>query len=265
MKLLGRNVSVGELNALLKDASLEELLERVGEIHAVCFDTVRVGDNLLECIQIADMEDYLDRIVANLEGQKGVEALPLWAKIWPACLPLAMYMQRQPLREGDSVLEIGAGLGVAGLFAGLRGFPTVISDVVPDALVFARINVLHNQLGNAVQVRHVDFTASDMHGAFTHIIGSEVLYREAVYDPLLRFLRNHLRPSGAEQSVNSAEVLLTADTGRRALKFFSAAKEHFHLARSLFACRRDEAEGDHAGLLGARRNQDISLYRMRPK
>ncbi len=265
MKLLGRNVSVGDVNILLEQASLEELLGRVGEVHAVSFDTVRVGDKILECIQIADMEDYLDRLVESLEGQKGVEALPLWAKIWPACLPLAMYMQRQTPQSGDRVLEIGAGLGVAGLFAGSRGFPVVISDIHPDALVFARINVLHNDLADAVQVRYVDFTAEEHHGVFSHIIGSEVLYREAVYSALLHFLRSHLASGAAAQCESRAEILLTMDTGRRAVKFFAAAKEYFHLARSMVADTRDETEDSSAEFLGPRRRQDISIYRMKPK
>lgn len=265
MKLLGRNVSVGDLNILLENASLEELLGRVGEVHAVCFNTVRVGDKVLECIQIADMEDYLDRLVETLEGQKGVEALPLWAKIWPACLPMAMYMQRQTPQNEDRVLEIGAGLGVAGMFAGLRGFPVVISDIHPDALVFARINVLHNALADTVQVRYVDFTADEHHGVFSHIIGSEVLYRESVYSALLHFLRSHLPSDAAARCDSSAEILLTTDCGRRALKFFAAAKEHFHLARSLFAGARDESEDSNAGFLGRRSKQDITIYRMKPK
>lgn len=265
MKLLGRNVSVGDLNILLENASLEELLGRVEEVHAVCFDTVRVGDKVLECIQIADMEEYLDRLVENLEGHKGAEVLPLWAKIWPACLPLAMYMQRQTPQNKDRVLEIGAGLGVAGMFAGLRGFPVVISDIQPDALVFARINVLHNALADTVQVRYVDYTADEHHGVFSHIIGSEVLYREAVYSPLLRFLRSHLPSGAAARRESSAEILLTADCGRRALKFFVAAKEHFHLARSLFASTRDETEASSAEFLGRRGTQDITIYRMKPK
>lgn len=268
MKLLGESVGSSELKALLRESALEELLNLVHVRHEAHFDAVRVGDEVLEFLQISDMPAYIDRALERPDAPKGADALPLWAKIWPASLPLAMLMQRQTPAPGETILEIGAGVGVVGLFAASRGFSVVISDNNPDALLFARINALRNNLGHCVEVRFVDFSSQDHQGHFSRIIGSEVLYQEALYEPLLRFFLSHLRPgSGPEDGHGGGEILMSADVGRRALKFFLAAANHFHIARSLFSFPpRAHGPGDQReGLLTGTSSQGVTLYRMRPR
>ncbi len=251
MKLFGRGVTVDELNGLLREALLQELMDLVGAVHGVHFDAVRVGAEVLDCLQITDMPAYIDRQVEQLETNKGLEALPLWARIWPASLPLAMYMQRQTPKKGDKVLELGAGLGIAGLFAARRGFRVVISDNNPEALLFARINILRNDLAHNAEVALVDFVTGGHQGVYSQIIASEILYKEFFFAPLLQFLRDHI-PSNVP-----FEILLSADEGRPVLKFFVAAKDHFRIARSMVP----------GSLCGASREgveHNIYVYRMRP-
>ncbi len=244
----------------MQESSLEDLLDCVSVGQDVDFTPVRVGDVVLHFLQLTDMEAYIDRQVERLEATKGADALPLWAKIWPASLPLAMYMQRQAPRAGDRVLEIGAGLGVAGMFAAQRGFSVVVSDNNPDALLFARINALQNNLGQSVEVRFLDVVTDHVQGRYSHIIASELLYREVLYTPLLRFLREHSSSGGVR------EIVLTADAGRRVLRFFVAAKEHFHIARSLVSCLDERT----SPLTGSGRTQSespkqqIFIYRLKP-
>lgn len=259
MKLLARSVALPELMRLLQDATLDELMALATARHAVHFDTVRVGEHAVECIQISDMQAYIDALVERLDTVQGVDSLPLWAKIWPASLPLALYLGHLQPAPGDKVLEIGAGLGLCGLFAARLGFSVVLSDNVPDALLFARINVLRNNLSEHVEVRPIDFVADDHQGTYTRIIGSEVLYREALFTPLLSFLRRHIRhdPPG--------EVLLTADSCRRAVQFFAAANEHFHVARSAFPYQSEAGGLAGTELESRSSDQGIYLYRMRPR
>lgn len=251
MKLFGRGVTAHELNGLLRDASLRELMDLVGAVHGVHFDAVRVGAEVLDCLQITDMPAYIDRQVDQLGTSKGVDALPLWARIWPASLPLAMYMQRQTPKTGAKVLDLGAGLGIAGLFAARRGFRVVISDNNAEALLFARINILRNDLAHNAELALVDFVAGGHQGVYSHIIASEILYKECFFAPLLQFLRDHI-PADVP-----CEILLSADEGRHVLKFFVAAKDHFRIARSMVPGSRCGASREGA-------DHNIYIYRMRP-
>ncbi|WP_084604761.1 class I SAM-dependent methyltransferase [Desulfonatronum thioautotrophicum] len=250
-QLLSRAVSQRELSQLLEEASLEQLLDLVSAKHPVHFETVRIGGDSLECLQLTDMEAFIDQQINLATVQTGIDALPLWAKIWPASLPLAMYLRSATPEPGERILEIGAGLGLTGLFAAKRGFSVVLSDLVPEALLFARINALRNDLGPLAQVRYLDFTRSDHTEQYDRIIGSEILYREVSFEPLLQFFRTALTPQP------KAEILLSASAGRRSIKFFAAAKDFFQISRSAVSTPFTGGEPDGA-------DQTTYLYRLRP-
>lgn len=80
MKLLGQDISSREFTRLLREVPLEDLMSRVCAKQKVHFDTVRVGEEVLDCLQITDMQAYIDRQLEQLETRKGFDALPLWAK-----------------------------------------------------------------------------------------------------------------------------------------------------------------------------------------
>lgn len=254
--LLNQAISRREMASLLEQASQDQLLDLVSAKLPVHFESVRIGDDVVECLQLSDMEAYIDQRVQLSSPEAGIDSLPLWAKIWPAALPLALYMRRITPVPGERVLEIGAGLGISGLFAAKRGFSVVLSDVIPEALLFARINVLRNRLDDAVRVISLDITGTDHSERYDRIIGSEVLYRERYFAPLLHFFRTHLEPKP------TAEILLSADTCRRSIKFFAAAKEFFQISRSVVTNLR-ESEEIH-GPMGNSDNQTTYLYRLRP-
>ncbi|GAB6058259.1 class I SAM-dependent methyltransferase [Desulfonatronum parangueonense] len=255
MQLLNRPLIPQQLTQLLREGTLEELMAMVSARRAVHFEKVRVGEDVVECLQVTDMEGYIEEELERAGGA-GFDALPLWAKIWPASLPLAIYMQRLTPSPDERVLEIGAGLGLAGLFAARHGFSVVVSDIVPEALLFARINALQNSLGESVQVLPIDFVKNGHSGRYHRIIGSEVLYREQFFDPLLAFLRTHLEPT------SRSEVLLTADASRRSSKFFAAAKNHFHIARSSMPYQTDRVHD--IGFGDDKPEKQLWFYRMRP-
>lgn len=234
-------------------------MELVSARHAVHFDTVRIGEDTIECLQFSDMEAYIDQRLnlVSPDTAVGVDALPLWAKIWPAALLLAMYLRGTTPDPGEQVLEIGAGLGVAGLFAARRGYSVVLSDIVPEALLFARINALRNGLGDTVRVLSVDFTQEGHPDRYHRIIASEVIYREHFYEPLLHFFRSRL------ESSPKSEILISTNTERRSIKFFAAAKEHFQISRSVAPTpTASSASFDQAGKAT---QQNTYLYRLRPR
>ncbi len=220
----------------------------VREFGEVGFETVAIGDRSLEILQVKDMPKYLDKLVDKTRAGKSVD-LPLWAKVWPSCLVLGYTLTRFPFAEGATFLEVGAGCAVNGLLLAALGHHVVITDVEPFALLFSRINALKNGLEDRVELRRADFTRDDIGQKFDYIIGCEVLYHEASYEPLADFIDVHL--SGAPH----AEVLLALDRKRQGRKFFEKAGEAFMMMKS-DANYTDKETGEE---------NVINMYRMKRK
>lgn len=161
--------------APLDELSLDDLLAKAKAKFTVAFEPLTVAGDTLEFLQITDMQDYIE----CLDRERGTDAglsLPLWARIWPSAILLSYFIQRFDPADGQKLLELGAGVGVCGLFAAKRGFDATISDVNPDALLFAQINILKNGLADKARVRRIDFTKDRPAERFDRILGSEILY-----------------------------------------------------------------------------------------
>lgn len=204
------------------DAPLDELMDMARERFDVAFEPLSVAGTTIEVLQIQNMRAYLDSLVPTIQND-ALNALPLWAKIWPASFLLGHFLRHVPA-QGKSLLEIGAGCGVTGLIAASLGFSeVVISDINEDALLFARINALKNGVANTVQVRRVDIQTTRLDKTFDCIVGAEILYLEHLHRPLVKFLRHHLAPKP------EAEAVLAKDYRRRAKKFFKLAERDFRM------------------------------------
>jgi predicted nicotinamide N-methyase len=173
-----------------------ELKHVMGEITSR-FDVevapLRIGTKTLNILQFLDFEKHIEELVET--GTEGDIQLPYWAKVWEGTFLLAYFMGKQPLVLGQRILEIGAGLGVVGIYAALCGHHVTITDNQDDALLFARANVLLNDC-SGVEVRKLDWRYPDLPHQFDVIVGSEVVYDRASYPELVEFLRRALSPSG---------------------------------------------------------------------
>ena len=72
------------------------------------------------------------------------ERLPYWAELWTSALVLAEKILSDDAVAGLSVLELGCGLGLAGIAAAKAGAHVTLTDYDEDALMFARWNALTN-------------------------------------------------------------------------------------------------------------------------
>ena len=145
----------------------------------------------LKVLQIKDMAAYIEDVVERAPAGSPVR-LPYWAKVWEASLVLADYLLSLPRfapgAKPQRVIELGAGIGVPGLFLAAAGHSVTLTDLEPEALEFARACALVNGLGERVSVRPLDWLAPDIDDEFDAVIGSELLYHEADYPHLVRLL-----------------------------------------------------------------------------
>ena len=178
---------------MLTANAAEELWQELSGRYNLEWAPIQVGQVKLEILQIRDLEDYL---VSNIEAQGlSLENFPYWAMVWDAALVLADFLVKQEPEANRRILEIGAGLGFAGLCAAARGHQVTLTDNTPDALAFARLSVFHNNLTNA-HIEYFDWSAPTLDGNFDWIIGSDILYEIKNFEPVMKVFGRYLKPGG---------------------------------------------------------------------
>lgn len=166
---------------------------------------LELAGRVIRLYKVSDIDLLLDRISDS-------EEIPFWAELWPASLGMAQYM----LNNGDlfrsrTMLELGAGVGLAGIAAKLVGAETVQSDFMAPALEFCALNCLENQVSPAGLLQADWRCFPKDAGRFDWIIGSDILYEKTLHLHLEEVLQEHLKPSG---------TVVLADPGRDYARLF---------------------------------------------
>ncbi|MCL6611366.1 MAG: methyltransferase [Peptococcaceae bacterium] len=118
------------------------------------------------------------------------DKIPLWAEIWPAARGLAGYIWENMDFSGLKVLELGSGLGLPGVVAGLKGARITFSDYQPGALDLSCRNARLNGLTGVG--RHLgDWRCFRLGEKYDWIVGSDILYDPKFHGFLARIFLDH--------------------------------------------------------------------------
>ena len=172
--------------------------------------------------QVADWDPFIRRL--EKEGAAYAGEFPFWIKIWEGSVVLADYLIGKALPKETRVLELGAGMGVTGLFLGRFGYPVMVTDYEPDSLELLEKNRIKNNL-DTVRVRRLDWLDPDLNESFDLICGAELIYREEFIQPLLKIFQQNLAPGGHICLAHQPEVM-------RQKQFMEDASRSFHIQTS---------------------------------
>lgn len=207
-----------------------KILREIRKRYQVAFEKLRVGDTELEILTIQNLEPLL----AGKDPFKDVESFPFWVKLWEASMVLAGMMAASKPSPGQTLLELGAGLGAAGLAAAASGHAVTLSDYEPRILDFQRVNAAANGL-RGIQFEIIDWLHPPILSPFDTIIGAEILYREQFFEPLLAVFASLLKPSGV--------IFLAHDARLRSLgKFLQLAEKDYKISALSRKLRSDKGE-----------------------
>lgn len=226
----------------MENSELDRLMAEIGKRYTVDVVPLKIGDKVLKILQIKDLEDYLAQLIELKSA--GFKDLPYWSKLWDASFMLAYFLGKQQVVLGRKMLEIGAGLGIVGIYAALCGHQVTITDIDDDALRFAKINALLNGLP-ALKVRKLDWNDPGFDEQYDVIVGSEVVYDRETYPVLVQFLRRALAPGGI--------IFLAKDATLQTPTFFEQLTRYFEFKQTTQAMRLD---GE---------SREIVLYAIRSK
>jgi predicted nicotinamide N-methyase len=112
---------------------------------------------------------------------------PFWAATWPSGEELARVVARAPVR-GRAVLDLGCGLGLAGIAAARGGADVLAVDASEDAAAFAAENLSLNGVGGRTTTCSWADPALAALGPFDLVLGGDVLYSRSGAESLLRVL-----------------------------------------------------------------------------
>jgi predicted nicotinamide N-methyase len=154
---------------------------------------ISIGGKRLDIYTIANWDLFVNNLAEK--GKEYIKDFPFWVKIWEASIVLTDHLIRIGLEKEKDILEIGAGMGITGLFLGAFGYKVTITDYEEDALQLVRMNAEHNEL-HSVSVKKLDWNNPQVTGKYDIICGSELIYNETFIRPIINLFRKYLRPKG---------------------------------------------------------------------
>jgi len=142
-----------------------------------------------------------DPAVIERHGVDGY--MPYWGYLWPTALEMAQALFESPFPKGLPVLEIGAGLGLAGIAGLMAGLEVLFSDYDRLSVRIALLNAARNGFPEA---RGIFLDWCDPPPLqFPLILGCDVIYEARNHAPILDLCQRMLAPGG---------VCWLADAGR---------------------------------------------------
>lgn len=195
---------------ILEDQDLQKLLDTIRQKYETELVPITVGSEQLRFLTIQNLDEVI--VETAEKGETGKIKLPYWGKIWESSVVLAHFIESKKLKPGTTVLELGAGVGVVGLFAASWGQNVTITDNNDEALLFAMANAMLNDLQEKAHVVKLDWTNPQMDKQFDYIIGSEIIYVRETYPFLIKLFQRFLKPAGT--------IFLAKSTSLPAKTFF---------------------------------------------
>ena len=198
----------------MRSAETIQLQQQLRQACRLNCEPLSIGSLTIELFRPQHPDTLLDEMLAKSPDDIDVrdERLPYWAELWPSSIALATYLVcERPLDPNLKVLELGCGLGLAGIAAGHQTPHVVMTDYQPTALQFAELNWRHN-LTTPFRGEVLDWREPRQDLAADVVLAADVAYESRALEPLVHAFRELTRPGGR---------ILLAEPGRKVAQGFA--------------------------------------------
>ncbi len=182
-------------------------------------------------VRPADPERLLDdaQVIAL---NRSDDYMPYWAFLWPGAYLLAEVVAREAFAEGTRAIELGCGLGLAGLVGVAGGLKVEFTDYDEAPLRFVAESALANGFdGDRVRTSRLDWR-KPAGERVSVILGADVLYEKRLVPLVCGVIRARLKPGGVALVAGPYRVA-TEDLGGRLDEFGLQASSEAITARNL--------------------------------
>jgi predicted nicotinamide N-methyase len=178
----------------------EEVIRRVAGLSDLHLEwrKLNVGGERFELATCSGADVLLNALIEADPNSAAVrdERLPYWTEIWPSALAVASrVMEAGADCRGKRVLDMGCGLGLAGLAAGRCGAQVTLCDYDLRAVRFAALNWVAN-VGPDPEALVMDWRQPAMGRCFDRILAADVVYEERFFNPVVDAFARLLKPGG---------------------------------------------------------------------
>lgn len=158
-------------------------------------DRYRFGDVEVALVRPADPDRMLDEPSA-VEWNNRDDYMPYWAYLWPGATMLAEGVAARVWPEGTRALEIGCGLGMAGLVAAAKGCRVLFTDYDETPLEYVRRSVRANGFPeDRCRIGMLDWRELPPE-RYPLVLGADVLYERKLVPLVLNLIATMLEPGG---------------------------------------------------------------------
>jgi predicted nicotinamide N-methyase len=141
--------------------------------------------------------------------------ISFWWGITTASVALSRHIASSGKLTGQKAIELGCGLGLAGITAGLSGAQILFTDYVSEALVHAADNCRLNRVEeDSTDFSILDWDAPHNVEQFDLVLGAEILYDYFFHRSLINLLDRLLAPRGRIILADRKRLVVSRFLGR---------------------------------------------------
>jgi predicted nicotinamide N-methyase len=169
---------------------------------------------------ITNLDELLDALIEKGEDHEDYrdQRIPYWADLWHAAIALGKYLVRENIiQTGLKVTEIGCGLGLPGIVAGMLGAEVLLTDYLEEPLEFLKINWEQN-LKAPLQTLKMDWRQPAEHLQTDLLLASDVAYEQRFFTDLEHAFKQMMKPGG--------RIIITEPSREMAKDFIHKLQQH---------------------------------------
>ena len=149
-------------------------------------------------LRITNTDELYADLISKGEHHEDVkdERIPYWAELWPSAIGLSEHLVKNKLiAPGLSVHDMGCGLGLPGIVAGMQGANVLFSDYLQEAIDFAKQNWKLN-CNREAAFKKMDWRNPESNFKCDLLLASDVAYERKAFQYLPEAFKKFILPGG---------------------------------------------------------------------